>query len=70
VRAKPPVHAVQAALRAEAAFILEDQAGDTPAVVRLARPLRPEQVYRSVVTALIEVIRTAPGQGLEPRGCS
>ncbi|WP_432838775.1 hypothetical protein [Dactylosporangium sp. CA-092794] len=64
VRAEPPVEAVEAVLRAEALFVDDDRSGDSPAMVRLARPLRPEQVYRGAVTALIEAIRTAPGHAL------
>jgi hypothetical protein len=67
VRAEPPVEAVEAVLRAEASFVVDDLPADRPAIVHLARPLRPEQVYRGAVTALIEAIRTAPGHVLTHR---
>ncbi len=62
IRAQPPIEALDAVLRAEAAFVVDDQPGDAPAVVRLARPLRPEQVHSPLVNALIRTIRTAPAQ--------
>ena len=67
MRAEPPVEAVEAVLRAEASFVVDDLPADRPAMVHLARPLRPEQVYRGAVTALIEAIRTAPGHVLTHR---
>jgi hypothetical protein len=61
------VEGVEAVLRAEASFVVDDLSADRPAMVHLARPLRPEQVYRGAVTALIEAIRTAPGHVLTHR---
>ncbi len=62
VRTQPPIEALDAVLRAEAAFVVDDQPGDAPAVVRLAHPLRLEQVHGPLVDALIRAIRTAPAQ--------
>jgi hypothetical protein len=54
-------------LRVEACFIVEDPPGDTPAMVRLTRPLRPEQVYRGAVTTLIDAMHATPGHILTHR---
>src|SRR6266540_604476 len=62
IHAQPPIEALDAVLRADAAFVVEDQPNDAPAVVRLARPLRPEQVHSPLVNALIRTIRAAPAQ--------
>ncbi len=62
IHAQPPIEALGAMLRADASFVVDDQLSNTPAVVRLARPLHPEQVHSPLVNALIRTIRTAPGQ--------
>ncbi len=62
IRTNPPIAALDGVLRAEAAFVVDDQPNDAPATVRLARPLRPDQVYGQAVTTLIRAIRAAPGQ--------
>jgi hypothetical protein len=62
IRAQPPIEALDAMLRTDVRFVVDDQPNDAPAVVRLAQPLRPEQVHSPLVNALIRTIRTAPGQ--------
>ncbi len=59
----PPVDALAAILNAHDAFIVEGHADDAVnAMVRLATPTRPEQVYSQGDMVLIEAIRASPGQ--------
>ncbi len=61
----PPLDALAALLRSHHGFVVDSQADDTQAnatvMVRLAQPLRPEQVYPRAAMVLIDAIRTAPG---------
>jgi hypothetical protein len=59
----PPVDALVAILGAHDAFIVEGHADDpATAMVRLATPVRPEQVYPPHDMDLIEAIQASPGQ--------
>jgi hypothetical protein len=58
---EPPVEALVAVLRADGAFVVEDQPGAGRATVRLRTPLSPRQVYGRSALVLIDAISTAPG---------
>jgi hypothetical protein len=64
IHVQPPIEALEAALRADPTFVVDDQLNGQPALVRLAQPLRPEQVYGPGAPALIRAIRASPGHVL------